>query len=195
MPLAGEMQPAAFFFPFVLLLLLKGGVLWLGIALETVAGLAAYALSRELGLGRLAALTGGALFALLWAWFRLVADRPGRAAFAGRVVAGGVPGLLIAAPQLLAFVDYLGQSQIVHQYRMGALTPAPSMPPASLRQRCCAGSFSCPAGGRSRTAAARHSDRMAPFSSRSLFPPAGAVCNSVSLRRASPGPGLRPWPG
>jgi len=189
MPLAGEMQPAAFFFPFLLLLLLKDGVLWLSIAIETVAGLATYALCRELKLGRFAALIAGALFALngtlawfahgpafpvpflpvllfgierarrsaggasgifwigigicwlvvsgfpetayiaglfalLWGLFRFASDRPGRLAFAGRVLAGGVIGLLLAAPQLVAFIDYLGQSEIMHQYRLGTLAPS-----------------------------------------------------------------------
>ena len=63
-PLAGELQPGAFFLPFNLLLILKEGLLWQRIAMQTVAGLAAYALLRELGLSRLAAFLGGALFAV-----------------------------------------------------------------------------------------------------------------------------------
>jgi len=63
-PLAGELQPGAFFLPFNLLLLLPEGLLWQRIAMEILAGLTTYALLRELGLGRLAALTGGVLFAL-----------------------------------------------------------------------------------------------------------------------------------
>lgn len=70
LPLAGEMQPNAFFLPFVLLLLLHNGVLWLKIAMQIFAGLATFALLHELKLGRLAALTGGALYALngTFAW-------------------------------------------------------------------------------------------------------------------------------
>ena len=63
-PLAGELQPGAFFLPFNLLLLLKEGVLWQRIAMQIIAGLATYALLRELGLSRLAAFLGGALFAV-----------------------------------------------------------------------------------------------------------------------------------
>jgi len=70
LPLAGEMQPNAFFLPFVFLLLFHNGVMWLKIAMQTFAGLATFALLRELNLGRLAALTGGALYALngTFAW-------------------------------------------------------------------------------------------------------------------------------
>jgi len=70
LPLAGEMQPNAFFLPFVFLLLLHNGVLWLKIAIQIMAGLATFALLRELNLGRVAALTGGALYALngTFAW-------------------------------------------------------------------------------------------------------------------------------
>ena len=71
LPLAGEMQPNAFFLPFVFLqLLLHNGVLWLKIAMQIMAGLATFALLRELKLGHLAALTGGALYALngTFAW-------------------------------------------------------------------------------------------------------------------------------
>jgi len=64
MPLAGEMQPAAFFLPFVLLLGVSGGVLILKITLQIVAGLAMWGLLRQLGLCRAAALTGAMLFEL-----------------------------------------------------------------------------------------------------------------------------------
>ncbi len=75
MPLAGEMQPAAFFLPFVLLLGLANGVLYLKIAMQIMAGLATYALLRRLGLRVLPALTGGILFQLngTFAW---AADSP-----------------------------------------------------------------------------------------------------------------------
>jgi len=64
MPLAGELQPGAFFLPFNLLLLLPEGILWQQIAMQIIAGLSTYALLRELELSRLAALMGGVLFAL-----------------------------------------------------------------------------------------------------------------------------------
>jgi hypothetical protein len=64
MPLAGTMQPGAFFLPFNLLLLLPNGMLWLMITMQIIAGLSTYALLRELGLTRLASLTGAILFEL-----------------------------------------------------------------------------------------------------------------------------------
>ena len=64
MPLAGELQPGAFFLPFNLLLLLPEGILWQQISMQIIAGLATYALLRELGLTRLAACMGGAFFSL-----------------------------------------------------------------------------------------------------------------------------------
>lgn len=172
LPLAGEMQPDAFFLPFVLLLLLHNGVLWLKIAMQIFAGLATFALLSELKLGRLAALTGSALyalngtfvwlpgpvavintipflplllygierarredgaraivwvglaiagsllagfpeaaylnglFALAWMLYRFFREQR-RWRFAGRVVYGGFLGLLLAAPLLVAFYDYL----------------------------------------------------------------------------------------
>jgi hypothetical protein len=171
LPLAGEMQPNALFLPFVFLLLLHNGVLWLKIAMQVLAGLATFALLRELKLGRLAALTGGALYALngtfawmpgeticntipflplllygierarkengapallwiglaiggsllagfpeaayingllalAWALYRFFGERR-RWRFAGRVMYGGLLGLLLAAPLLVAFFDYL----------------------------------------------------------------------------------------
>ena len=172
LPLAGEMQPNAFFLPFVFLLLLHNGVLWLKIAMQIFAGLATFALLRELKLGRLAALTGAALYALngtfawlpgpvavintipflplllygiekarrengaraivwiglaiagsllagfpeaayingllalAWALYRFFGERR-RWRFAGRVMYGGLLGLLPAAPVLVAFFDYL----------------------------------------------------------------------------------------
>lgn len=172
LPLAGEIQPAAFFLPFVLLLALPTGVVWLQTLMQAMLGLATYALFRRLSLGRLAALAGAllfafnsvfaypphigelcvmpflpitihgiedardpahphraiilvalgiafsifagfpeaaylnGLFALAWAGFRLV-RAPRRAAFALRIAAGGLCGLAIAAPQLVAFADAL----------------------------------------------------------------------------------------
>ncbi len=171
LPLAGEMQPNAFFLPFALLLLLHNGVLWLKISMQILAGFATFALLRELNLGRLAALTGGALYALngtfawlpgpiavintipflplllygierarkengasailwiglaisgslfagfpeaayingllalAWALYRFFGEQR-RWRFAGRVMYGGLIGLLFAAPLLVAFFDY-----------------------------------------------------------------------------------------
>jgi hypothetical protein len=62
LPLAAEMQTLSFFLPFVLLLHFTDGVILLKIALEIVAGLATYALVRQLGLGRFAAFVGAVLF-------------------------------------------------------------------------------------------------------------------------------------
>ena len=64
MPLAGELQPGAFFMPFVFLFLLPEGLLWEKILVQILAGVTTYALLRELGLTRLAALMGGALYGL-----------------------------------------------------------------------------------------------------------------------------------
>jgi hypothetical protein len=177
MPLAGEYQPAAFF-PVTLLLLLPDGVVWRHLALQLLAGWGCYALLRQLGLARLAALTGGLLFAQngALAWFahappdpavflpwallgveraavkatlgaprgwRLFALAMGLMLLAGfpetayicgllilvlaigrwmqcppdarlgmawRVALGGCVGLALAAPQILAFVQFLPQA-------------------------------------------------------------------------------------
>jgi hypothetical protein len=176
MPLAGELQPGAFFLPFNLLLLLPEGILWQQISMQIVAGLATYALLGELDLSRLAALMGGALFALngtiawtpgpatvycslpflpllllgierarkqqrgatsiliigvatawsilagfpeptyisgllvlAWGLYRLVSD-PKPWTLAWRAIAGLVLGMLVATPLLIAFVDYVRQS-------------------------------------------------------------------------------------
>jgi hypothetical protein len=70
LPLAAEYQPAAFF-PATLILLLPHGMLLQHILLQIAAGLGTYGLLRQLGLGRLAAVTGGLLFAFngALAWF------------------------------------------------------------------------------------------------------------------------------
>jgi hypothetical protein len=195
-PLAGELQPGAFFLPFNFLLLLKEGVLWQRIAMQIVAGLATYALLRELGLSRLAAFLGGALFAmngviawspgpaavycsspflpcLLWgierarkprqgaasilaiglaiawslfagfpepayisgllglAWglYRLTST-PARWIMARRALGGFALGLLVAAPPLIAFVDYLLQSDSFDVHKTGGMSlPWESLPP------------------------------------------------------------------
>ncbi len=185
MPLAGEMQPGAFFLPFNLLLLLPAGVVWLTLAMQWIAGVTGYALLRELGGSRLAALLAGVLLelngtmawspgpsavfcalpflpllcwgierarrpeggaagplaiaggiaymvlagfpetayingllALAWAGLRLAAA-PRRVEFLVRVVGGGVLGLLLAAPQIVAFVDDLAQSDAIAAHRAG----------------------------------------------------------------------------
>jgi hypothetical protein len=61
-PLAGEMQSAALFLPWILFLALPSGQLWFHCSLEIVAGLGAFLLLRELGVGLLAATVGGLLF-------------------------------------------------------------------------------------------------------------------------------------
>jgi hypothetical protein len=195
-PLAGELQPGAFFLPFNLLLLLKEGVLWQRISMQIIAGLATYALLRELGLSRLAAFLGGALFAvngviawtpgpaavyctspflpcLLWgieralkprqgavsmlaiglaiawsilagfpeaayisgllalAWglYRLTST-PARWVFVRRALGGFALGLLVAAPLLIAFVDYLFQSDSFEVHKKSGMSmPWASLPP------------------------------------------------------------------
>jgi len=69
MPLLGEMQAGALS-PLVLLFALPGGLLWLHIAFELIAGIATYLWLRKLGVPALVATTGGVLFALngTFAW-------------------------------------------------------------------------------------------------------------------------------
>lgn len=71
LPLAAEGQNQALFLPFVLLLALRDGPLLLLIAMQEVAAFSTYALLRQMALGRAAAWTGGALFAIngTFAWF------------------------------------------------------------------------------------------------------------------------------
>ena len=70
MPMAGEMQPGSFFLPFILLLLLKNGILWLKISLEILAGLTTFILLRKLGLEIFSSTIGGILYQLngTFAW-------------------------------------------------------------------------------------------------------------------------------
>jgi hypothetical protein len=190
MPLAGELQPEAFFLPFNLLLLLPEGVLWQQICMQIMAALATYALLRELKISRLAATMSGGLFALngvfawspgpaavyctapflpmlLWgierarkprqgpagiliigvaiAWsilagfpepayingllavvwflYRSVSDRENRWPLVRRAITGWVLGVLIAAPLLIAFADYVKQSDsfAVHNFGLDSL--------------------------------------------------------------------------
>jgi hypothetical protein len=71
LPLAAEMQNAAFFLPFVLLLHLFDGVTLLKIAMQVLAGCATCALLRQLGLVRRAAVVGAVLMEAngSFAWF------------------------------------------------------------------------------------------------------------------------------
>ncbi|MGD0178476.1 MAG: hypothetical protein ABSC15_01580 [Terriglobales bacterium] len=185
MPLAGELQPGAFFLPFNLLLLLPEGILWQQISMQVIAGLATYALLCELELSRLAALMGGALFALngtlawtpgpasvycslpflplllfgverarkqrraatsiliigvatawsilagfpepayisgllvlAWGIYRFAFDSK-RWTTARRAIAGWLLGMLIASPLLIAFVDYVRQSDSFGIHNLG----------------------------------------------------------------------------
>ena len=70
LPLAAEYQPCVFL-PLTLLLLLPKGILWEHLLLQMLAGWGTYALLRQLGLGRVAGLTGGLLYAFngTLAWF------------------------------------------------------------------------------------------------------------------------------
>ena len=174
LPLAGEMQPGAFFLPFILLLLLHNGILWVKVALQIVSGLFTYLLLRELGLGRLACLTGSLLYslngtfallpgpeavihpipflplllygievsrkidkrvwgvffiavsiawlifsgfpeasyidglmALIWALYRVIGANQRWTSLATRILYGGILGLMLAAPLILAFGEFL----------------------------------------------------------------------------------------
>jgi hypothetical protein len=186
MPLAGELQPEAFFLPFNFLLLLPEGVLWQQICMQIMAGLAAYALLRELRISRLAATMGGGLFALsgvfawspgpaavyctvpflpmllwgierarkpsqgpagiliigvaiawsilagfpepayingllavVWCLYRSVSAQENRWPLVRRAVTGWVLGVLIAAPLLIAFADYVEQSDSFALHNFG----------------------------------------------------------------------------
>jgi hypothetical protein len=70
MPLAGQYNPAAFS-PLTMLLLLPNGMAWRHLALQILAGWGCYGLLRQIGLARVASLTGGLLFAQngALAWF------------------------------------------------------------------------------------------------------------------------------
>jgi hypothetical protein len=185
MPLAGELQPGAFFFPFNLLLRLPEGILWQQISMQIIAGLATYALLRELGLSLLVAWMGGALFSLngtfawcpgpaavyctlaflpllllgierarsqqrgavsifiigvatawmilagfpepayisslpvlAWGLYRMLSG-PKPAAMAWRAFAGLLLGMLVTAPLLVAFVDYVRQSDSFTLHKVG----------------------------------------------------------------------------
>jgi len=66
------------------------------------------------------------VFALFWAAWRCGAE-PRRLVFAARVAAGGVLGLMIAAPQLIAFGDFVRLSDVVSNHvEAGVVLPAPA---------------------------------------------------------------------
>ena len=71
LPLASEMQPAAFFLPFILLLHFRSGVLLIKLAMQMLAGIACFGFLRQLGLKRMAAVLGAVLFQCngTFAWF------------------------------------------------------------------------------------------------------------------------------
>lgn len=75
LPLASEMQPAAFFLPFSLLLHFNAGVLLIKLAMQVLTGLASYLFLRKIGLMEWAALLASILFQLngTFAWY---ADAP-----------------------------------------------------------------------------------------------------------------------
>ncbi|HEV2395740.1 MAG TPA: hypothetical protein VGS27_02200 [Candidatus Sulfotelmatobacter sp.] len=188
MPLAGELQPGAFFLPFSLLLGLPEGILWLQLSMQIIAGVSTYVLLRELELSRLASWMGGALFALngtiawtpgpasvycmlpflplllfgierarkqdqgatsiliigaatawsilsgfpetayisslpllAWGIYRFAYD-PLRWRLARRATTGLVLGTLVAAPLLIAFVDYMRQSNSFEVHNRGGMS-------------------------------------------------------------------------
>jgi hypothetical protein len=63
-PLAGGMQSAALFLPFVLLLHFANGLLYLHVVLEVLAAVGTYLLLRRLRVGHVAAVVGGIAFGL-----------------------------------------------------------------------------------------------------------------------------------
>ncbi len=71
-PLGGDMQSGALFFPFILLMNFPNGLLYLHITLEIIAGIATYLLLRRLKVHRVAAVCLGVAFALngVFAWLQ-----------------------------------------------------------------------------------------------------------------------------
>ena len=192
MPLAGEMQASALLLPFVLLLHFQNGPFILKLAMQVTAGLSCYALMRELGLSRLAAFTGGLMFAIsgTYAWlghgpimpvaflplfllgierardggyrliaialaFSLYAGFPETAyldglfallwtgwrlgctpqcwRFAGRVILGGILGIVLAAPALWSFAQMLINSSVEnHAVMVSVFDPVPEAMPKSV---------------------------------------------------------------
>jgi len=62
LPLASEMQPAAFFLPFILLLHFHSGVLLIKLAMQVLAGLFCFGFLRQVGVARGPAVLGSVLF-------------------------------------------------------------------------------------------------------------------------------------
>ncbi len=190
LPLAGEMQPAAMFLPFVLLLGFQGGIVWLEITLQIFAGLMTFCLLRRLNLNRLSALIGALLFefngtftsvpgetilnvlpflpmlllgieyagdartrrsavvvialaiggsllagfpeaayidgflALLWTICRFIGNTE-RLKFAMVVAFGGTLGLMLAAPQVVAFFDFTVLTNIFQFHTLGSVALDP----------------------------------------------------------------------
>ena len=186
LPLAGEMQPAALFLPFVLLLGFQGGIVWLELALQVFAGVATFLLLRRLDLGRVSALVGALLYefngtfasvpgetilnvlpflpllllgveyarspgearraiivvalaisgsllagfpeaayidglmALLWTVVRFLTDS-NRLHFALSIGVGGVVGLMLAAPLLVAFFDFSLLTNVFQNHTIGEI--------------------------------------------------------------------------
>jgi hypothetical protein len=187
LPLAGEMQPAALFLPFVLLLIFPSGLLWLMGVLQALSAFACFHLLKRLDLSRTATLVGAllfefngtfasvpgetilnvipflpilllgieyardrrgtipafllvaigigwsllggfpetafidGLFALVW----IAARYPGAKrpfAYPLRIAAGGLVGLMIAAPGLVAFLDYATLSGAFDHHLVGGIT-------------------------------------------------------------------------
>lgn len=205
LPLAAEMQGSSLFLPYVLMLALPGGVVWLGLAIQWTAGLTTWRLLRRLGLGVSASITGALLFelgacfawmgppanlpcaflplfllgiegarerwggmrpialavalslyagfpetaylngllALVWAGLRGV-QGPNRVLFAVRVAAGGVVGLLLAAPLLWPFLDGLRTAEL--GARDGIGMAALSWPPSAAVQVLAPYALGLPAG-------------------------------------------------
>jgi len=77
-PLAGEMQSAALFLPFILLLKLLSGQLYFHIVLQIVTGICTFFFLRKLRLGAAASFFGAALFELngTFAWIANTAYNP-----------------------------------------------------------------------------------------------------------------------
>jgi hypothetical protein len=77
-PLAGEMQSAALFLPFNLLLIFSNGVLAFHILLQVLTGIATYYLLKKLRCMELVSITGAVLFALngTFAWITNAAFNP-----------------------------------------------------------------------------------------------------------------------
>ena len=90
-----------------------GGVAWIA---------AGIALSLYAGFPEVAYLDG--LLALVWAVLRAATLPSGRLVFLGTVAAGGLAGVLLAAPVLVAFADYLPLAEVgMHQAGTGADYP------------------------------------------------------------------------